>query len=139
MDRTIPPTSNIEQPKGVDTLACACHNSTQQPDQYHHRTLPQPNPLRIQPHAKLRQSTTNPQCPGQISNTSNEQKPCRRHPSAQQSRQPEGTTPGTVSSPRTGLARCISSETSPSEGQTHPKTLRPIQDHPGNIAGGLLT
>src|SRR6266404_2959343 len=60
MDRTISTTGNLERPQGMDALAHTCNNSTQQPDQYNHRTISQPNPLRIQPHTQLRQSVTNP-------------------------------------------------------------------------------
>src|SRR6266403_2369838 len=49
MDRTIPPIGHFERPKGMDTLARARYNSTQQSDQYYHQTLSQPNPLRVQP------------------------------------------------------------------------------------------
>jgi len=60
MDRAIPTTGNLERPQGMDALAHTCNNSTQQPDQYNHWTIPQPDPLWIQPHTQLRQSVTNP-------------------------------------------------------------------------------
>src|SRR6266404_2466404 len=105
VDRTIPSLGHFERSKRVDTLACAHYNGTQQSDQHHHWTLPQPNPLWIQPHAQLQQSLTNPQRVGRIA-----------HTSAEQGRQSERPTPGTVPSPRTGLAGCIPLETPPSEG-----------------------
>ncbi len=56
-------TGNLKQPQGMDALARAHNNGAQQPDQYNHRTIPQPNPFRIQPHTQLRQSVTDPQRP----------------------------------------------------------------------------
>ena len=115
MDQTISTTGNLERPQGVDALAHTRNNGAQQPDQHDHWTIPQPNPLQIQPHAQLRQSTTNPQCLGRVTNTDDDQESRRHHSSAQQGRQSEGTTPSTVSSPRTGLARCIPPKTPSSE------------------------
>src|SRR6266478_2618928 len=60
MDRTIPPTSHIERPKGMDALARAPHHCAQQSNQRNYGTLAQSNSLWVQPHAQLRQSVTNP-------------------------------------------------------------------------------
>src|SRR6266436_364585 len=123
----------------MDTLARACHNGTQQSDQHYHRTLSQPNPLRVQPHAQIRQSVTNPQCLSRITNTDDDQEPRRRHSSAQQSRRSKRGTPSTIPPPRTSLARCVPPETPSSESQTHPETSGPIQDRPRDISGSLST
>src|SRR6266436_5115005 len=105
----------------MDTLARACHNGTQQSDQHYHRTLSQPTPLRVQPHAQLRQSVTNPQRLSRITNTDDDQELRRRHSSAQQSRRSKRGTPSTIPPPRTSLARRVPPETPSSESQTHPK------------------
>src|SRR6266478_5427986 len=139
MDRTIPPISHFERSEGVDILARPRHDSTQQPDQHHHRTLAQPNPLWIQPHAQLRQSAANPQRLSRIANTNHDQESRGRHTSAQQGCKSEGTTPGAVSSPRTSLARRVPPETPASEGQAYSEASRPVQNHPGNISGSLQT
>src|SRR6266446_1801802 len=126
MDQTISPASHIKRPKGMDTLARTCYNGTQQSDQHHHRTFSQPDPLRIQPHAQLRQSITNPQRLSRITNTNNDQESRGRHSSAQQGCQSERATLSTIPPPRTGLVGCVPLETPSSKSQTYPKTSGPV-------------
>ncbi len=97
------------------------------------------NDPKVQPHAQLRQSITNPQRISRVTHTSDDQESRRRHSSAQQGHQSERTTPSTIPPPRTGVVRRVPPETPPPEGQTHPKMSRPVQNHSRNIPGGLPT
>ena len=139
MGRAILVTSNLKRPKRMDTLACTGYSSTQQPNQHHHQTITQPDPLRIQSHTQLQQSITNPQRLSRVTSKSNDREPCKCHSSAEQGCQSERTSTLTIPDQGASLARCIPLETPPSKSKTNPQTPRPIQDHPGNIPSSLPT